>query len=179
MARRPAQPRPDDARLREDAQALHVALSALVRLYQFRDRDRICCHDISVTQCHALEVLVEQGAQRSQVLSAALRLDKSTTTRVVDALVRKGYVERTPDTEDRRAVSLRATAAGRRLYHRINDDLVEGQQALIADLPAETRRASIELIHRLARSAEARFVAGAACAPDACAPDEGTPSRCG
>lgn len=179
MARTPTKPQPEDACLHEDAQALHVALAELVRLYQFRDRDRICCHDISVTQCHALEVLVEQGAQRSQVLSAALRLDKSTTTRVVDALVRKGYVERTPDTEDRRAVSLRATAAGKRLYHRINDDLVEGQQALIADLPAETRRASIELIRRLARSAEARFVAGAACAPDACDPGDGASTRCG
>lgn len=179
MARTPTKPQPEDARLHEDAQALHVALAELVRLYQYRDRDRICCHDISVTQCHALEVLVEQGAQRSQVLSAALRLDKSTTTRVVDALVRKGYVERTPDTEDRRAVSLRATAAGKRLYHRINDDLVEGQQALIADLPAETRRASIELIRRLARSAEARFVAGAACAPDACDPGDGASTRCG
>lgn len=178
MARKPAQPRPDDSRLREDAQALHVALSELVRLYQFRDRDRICCHDISVTQCHALEVLVEQGAQRSQGLSAALRLDKSTTTRVVDALVRKGYVERTPDIEDRRAVSLRVTAAGKRLYHRINDDLVEGQQALIADLPPETRRASIELIHRLARSAEARFVAGSGCAPEACEPGDGAAPGC-
>ena len=37
--------------LQADAETLHAALSELVRVYQFRDRDRICCHDISVTQC--------------------------------------------------------------------------------------------------------------------------------
>lgn len=42
------------------AQALQAVVD-LVRVYQFRDRDRICCHDISVTQCHALEALVEHG----------------------------------------------------------------------------------------------------------------------
>ena len=136
-------------RLREDARELHEAVSALVRLYQFRDRDRICCHDVSVTQCHALEVLVEQGAQRSQALSAALRLDKSTTTRVVDALVRKGYVERTPELDDRRAVSLRATAAGKRLYHRINDELVADQEALLADVDSDVRQATIDVLRRL------------------------------
>jgi SAM-dependent methyltransferase len=33
---------------------LYAALSDLVRVYQFRDRDRICCHDISVTQQDAI-----------------------------------------------------------------------------------------------------------------------------
>ena len=44
------------------AEELHAALSALIRVYQFRDRDRICCHDVSVTQCYALEALVKLGA---------------------------------------------------------------------------------------------------------------------
>jgi hypothetical protein len=49
------------ARLEADAVALHEALSELVRVYQFRDRDRICCHDISVTQCYALDALLRRG----------------------------------------------------------------------------------------------------------------------
>ena len=160
------QPEPD-VRLQQDAEALHAALSSLVRIYQYRDRDRICCHDISVTQCHALETLVENGPQRSQELAAALRLDKSTTTRVVDALVRKGYVERTPDLADRRAVRLRPTAAGRRLYQRINAELIGQQAELLADLAPAARAASIEVIRRLAASAEQRFAEGgdAGCAP--------------
>jgi MarR family 2-MHQ and catechol resistance regulon transcriptional repressor len=60
----------------EDADALNSAVSDLVRVYQFRDRDRICCYDISVTQCYALETLVEHGPMRSQSLAERLLLDK-------------------------------------------------------------------------------------------------------
>ena len=35
-------------------------MADLVRVYQFRDRDHICCHDVSVTQCYALEMLVAE-----------------------------------------------------------------------------------------------------------------------
>lgn len=164
-----------------DAEALHAALSHLVRVYQYRDRDMICCHDISVTQCHALEVLVERGPQRSQALADALKLDKSTTTRVVDALVRKRHVERAPDPEDARAVRLRVTRSGRALYARINSDLIAQQVELMRGLDAKVLAGATELIRRLARAAEARFASGvsvAGCAP-ACAASGPTKVRCG
>ena len=49
-----------DPSLDRDAEALQDALSELIRVYQFRDRDRICCHDISVTQCYVLESLARE-----------------------------------------------------------------------------------------------------------------------
>lgn len=147
-----------------DAAALNAAISDLVRLYQVRDREKICCHDISVTQCSALEALTERGAMRSQALAGLLMLDKSTTTRVVDALVRKGYVERTPDLDDRRAVSLRVTRSGRRLYDRINEELIAQQAVLLGDLDPRLRAGVTDVIRRLAKAAQARFRAdGTAC----------------
>ncbi len=158
--------------LRRDAEALHAAVSALVRLYQFRDRDRICCHDISVTQCHALEMLVERGPLRSQALADALMLDKSTTTRVVDALVRKGYVARRADPDDARALSLSVTKSGRALFDRINDELIEQQMDLLVGLAPEIRAGATELLQRLTQAARQRFVTGSGCAP-VCTPAGG------
>ena len=157
-----------DAALQHDAQALHEAVSQLLRVYQFRDREGICCYDVSVTQCHALEALVERGPLRSMALAEALRLDKSTTSRVVDALVRKGYVEKGADADDARALSLRVTRKGRALYERIDGELIAQQAELIRGLDAEVRAGATEIIRRLARAAEARFVSGvsvASCAP--------------
>jgi MarR family 2-MHQ and catechol resistance regulon transcriptional repressor len=125
--------------LRRDAQALQTAVSDLVRVYQFRDRDRICCHDISVTQCYALEALVERGPLRLSALAEQLFLDKSTTSRVVTTLVRKGYVEQRPEVADGRAVALTVTRTGRRLYDRINDDLVAQHEALLQAADARFR----------------------------------------
>lgn len=143
-----------------DAVALHEAISQLVRVYQFRDRDRICCYDISVTQCYALELLAQHGSLRSQALADLLKLDKSTVTRVVDALVRKGYVERKRDAEDSRALALEVTASGRALYAKINRSLILQQAELLADLDPATRAAAAALIRRLAVAAEARFESG-------------------
>ena len=38
---------PEDPALARDTEELYDALEDLLRVYQFRDRDRICCFDIS------------------------------------------------------------------------------------------------------------------------------------
>ena len=35
----------------ERAEELYEAVNQLIRVHQFRDRDYICCHDVSVAQC--------------------------------------------------------------------------------------------------------------------------------
>ncbi len=157
-----------------DAVALQAAVADLVRVYQFRDRDRICCHDISVTQCYALETLIDRGPMRLSALAERLFLDKSTTSRVVSTLVRKGYVEQRADAQDARATTLRATRRGRSLCARITDDLVAQQKAVLQDLDPGVRSGVIQVIRRLAEAADARFRAGVSTgATAACCTDRG------
>ena len=157
-----------ETKLTDDARALQAAVADLVRVYQFRDRDRICCHDISVTQCHALETLVEHGPARLGELAERLFLDKSTTSRVIRTLVHKGYVEQHADATDGRATVLSATRAGRALCARITEDLVEQQQDLLADLDPEVRAGVVSVIRRLAQAADSRFRSGVSVAAKSC-----------
>lgn len=154
-----------DPALHRDALEFHKALGELLRIYQFRDRKRICCNDISVTQCYALDALVRRGSLGVAALADELYLDKSTTSRVVDALERKGYLERTPDPRDGRSVALQITSAGRALCERIEEDLIVEHERLLADFDPEVRQAMARLIARLAREAHARFsrVDGSCC----------------
>jgi MarR family transcriptional regulator, 2-MHQ and catechol-resistance regulon repressor len=154
-------------RLDADAVDLHTALSELVRVYQFRDRDRICCHDISVTQCYALEALIRRGPSGLNDLAAELYLDKSTASRVVATLERKKYVTRERHPEDGRAVILSASPAGKRLYERIRTDLVAETKGLLEDFEPEVRKGAARLILQLARAAAERsgVAPGAGCCP--------------
>lgn len=153
-----------DPTLERDAHLFYDALSDLIRFYQFRDRDRICCHDISVSQCYALEALVRRDPLTLNDLAAFLYLDKSTASRVVDSLERKGYVARAPHPEDGRSVLLSSTARGRELYARIERDIVAEERGLLADFDPETRSAIIRLFGRIVRTASARMdTAGASC----------------
>jgi MarR family 2-MHQ and catechol resistance regulon transcriptional repressor len=162
------------ADLQRDAEGLQLALAELVRVYQFRDRDKICCHDISVTQCYALETLVQHGPLRLGGLAERLFLDKSTTSRVVGTLVKKGYVQQRPDAADARAVAISATSRGEKLCARINVDLVEQQRQLLEDLEPSVRAGVVEVIRRLAHAADARFRSGVSVGPAVacCAPDD-------
>jgi MarR family 2-MHQ and catechol resistance regulon transcriptional repressor len=164
LDRTPKRGRPD-ARLDADAAAVNAALSDLVRVYQFRDRDRICCHDISVTQCYALEALVRRGPSTLGQVAAELYLDKSTASRVISTLERKHYVSRTAHPDDGRAVVLKVTTAGHRLYGKIKASLLEEEKELLRDFEPEVRRAAAEIMSRLARVAASRsgLVAKACC----------------
>lgn len=155
------------ARLEADAAALHEALSELVRVYQFRDRDRICCHDISVTQCYALDALLRRGPSGLNDLAAELYLDKSTASRVVATLERKRFIRREKHPEDGRAIVLTVTPAGRRLCDRIRTDLVAEARQLLADFEPEVREGAARLIRRLARAAADRsgVALGSSCCP--------------
>lgn len=148
--------RPEDPALRRDAEDLHEALSELVRVYQFRDRTSICCHGISVTQCYALEAVVQRGSITLNDLAALLWLDKSTASRVVDGLEKAGHVRRLPNPADGRSILLEPTAPGRALHARIVQDLIEEEKALLADFDPEVRQATARLIARLARAVSER-----------------------
>ena len=160
--------RPADASLDADTAGLHEVLYDLKRVYQYRDRDRICCYDISVTQSWALEALERRGALTLNDLAGELYLDKSTASRVVDALERKGYVERTRHPDDGRALLIQTTAAGSRLRGRIEHDILEQERRLLSEFEPQVRRSMVELIGRLAGAASAGLVSrgGKCCSID-------------
>jgi len=128
-----------------------------VRVYQFRDRKRICYYDISVTQCYALSALLRHRAMTLNALAKSLYLDKSTASRMVDSLERKGYVARATDTNDARALRLKITGKGRSLHSQIVRDLFDETRDLAAEFDPGVRRAAARLISRVAGSAATRF----------------------
>jgi len=147
-----------DWQLHFDAFDLQEALSELVQAHQFRDRKATYRHGVSVTQCYALISVVAHWPMPLNKLAAELYLDKSTTSRVVDSLVEKGYVRRARDPEDARALSIEPTEKGIALRSRIQRDLVRETRNLIADDSPAVRRAAIRAVARLARLASKNFV---------------------
>ncbi len=161
--RRPSPIRPDQDTTR-DAERLHDTLTDLIRLYQFRDRNTICCQGISVTQCYALDAVVRRGPLALGDLAEWLYLDKSTTSRVLGSLLQKKHVERVTHPKDPRSALLRSTPAGRRLQRRIRHALVKQAQHVIRDLSPGARRGAIEVLDRLTRATATRMNRDPSCA---------------
>lgn len=156
-------PEPMPTELAQQAQQLHRSVAELIRIVQFRDRDRICCHDITVSQCYALEAICCSPPLTLNELAERLYLDKSTTSRLVDGLVAGGWAERLPHPQDGRALLLRVTGKGARLFEQIEADLVAESERILADIDPQLRAALVPLVARLVQAAANRIERGNGC----------------
>ena len=154
---------PLDKTLEEDAVNFYDALQELIRIYQFRDRDKICCHGISITQCYTLDALSRRSPITLKELASHLHLEKSTVSRVIGTMERKGLVQRRSHSKDQRSVLLVSTRKGKQLYERIREKIQENDIQLISEFPPDVRSTMIEFIARLAKNAEKRLLFSASC----------------
>lgn len=142
--------------LQTQARRLYGVFSEMLRRYQFRDREQICCHGLSVSQCYALEALDQRGPMTMGDLAAHLCLKVSSMTRVVDSLVESGLVRRADDPDDRRVCLVRLSAKGRALLARVQGGLIEEYEAVLRNVPTASREAVIQAVGDLLSAYEKR-----------------------
>jgi DNA-binding MarR family transcriptional regulator len=93
-------------------------LASELRLAVMRLSRRLRQHapaDVTQSQLSALAVIVRDGRLTLSQLAEAERVQPPTITRIVDALVRAGLVDRSPSESDRRVAWVTPTAEGRAL----------------------------------------------------------------
>jgi len=79
-----------------------------------------CCNGVSLPQCHALLEVESQQNITVTELSEKLTLEKSTVSRTVENLVKKGYLQREIPEDNRRTVKLQLTDEGEQTCENIN-----------------------------------------------------------
>ncbi len=141
-------------RLEKQAAALHHLVAELMKKYQFRHRQEICCHGISITQYYALAALGETGKLSMGELARQMRLNVSTMTRIVDQLVAKSLVHRWMDPQDHRVCDVALTQQGRSLLGEITGELLETEKAILCCIHPEERETLIVALRELSRAVD-------------------------
>ena len=130
------------------ADRLHSAAIHLLRRLRVEDE----ALGISAPRLSALSVLVFAGPRRVGELAEAEQVEPPTMTRLVDGMERDGYVVRTPDPDDRRAVIVRATAKGVRALKKGRSRRVAALAAGLTTLSPQqlaTLAAGVDLLERV------------------------------
>jgi DNA-binding MarR family transcriptional regulator len=120
------------------------ALRNIMQLMDMHSRRLMKQYDITVPQAVSLYELYEKGAMTLAVLARNVHLSASTMVGIVDRLEEKGFVKRTRNLEDRRAIFIDITAKGRKfvatapylLHNRLHEsllELAESEQVIIAN----------------------------------------------
>jgi len=107
--------------------------------------------DMTVGELKCLRAVGMLGTPSMSELSQALRLQPSTVTGLVDAIVDRDLVERYDDAEDRRVVRVRLTEEGKRLRQRHH----RSRRRRLLRLLAEVDDAELEAIRRGLRAMSA------------------------
>jgi len=82
-------------------------------------------------------------------LSSALSVPLSTATRIADWLVDNGYMQRLPDSEDRRIVRVALTSIGQELHETIDRYIRQRIRQILSRLTDEERTTLLTLISKL------------------------------
>lgn len=139
-----------DARIGEMAARLHSSSVRLLRLARREEEGAA----IGGPRLSALTFVATSGPASLAALAAAEQVRAPTMTRVVDSLVADGLALREPDPNDRRAVRISATQAGRRLIEAGRTGRAGAVAARLAQLADSERRAlyrGVELMERILR----------------------------
>ncbi|MDQ3874972.1 MAG: MarR family transcriptional regulator [Actinomycetota bacterium] len=108
---------------------------------------------LGAARLSALSVVVFRGPLTLGALASAERVRSPTMTGVVAGMERDGLVRRRPSEDDRRAVLVEATPAGRRLLDRARGARIDVVERALSDLsPAE-----LDTLEEAARLLEERF----------------------
>lgn len=97
---------------------LLALLYELAKAVRFCHQEEICGEGITFVQFNILNCVYEAGTLRLADLHEMLKVDRSTTTRLVAPLVKKGLVNRSKSSTDSRAIELRLTAEGEQTRNR-------------------------------------------------------------
>jgi len=127
----------------------HRQIVDLIKKYQFRDRNQICCFGISVSQCYVLETLHTHGPLTMNELAKKMYLKISTMTRVVEQLVKKKYVRREEGLSDRRVRFINLTKQGRAIYKKAWENIFESEKVILKNIPSEHKAVLIDVLTRL------------------------------
>ena len=111
--------------------------------------DRSVWGELSVTQMHALMVIQKRESVSISELASLLGISVPSASVMVERLVEKGALTRTPSRTDRRRMEVRIAAVVQDDFSRVNGVLLSAFANLIQEIGPETTRMWCEVLRRI------------------------------
>lgn len=106
-------------------------------IFQAIEKDFVRKQNISTSQAMILVLLAERHASDTNMsdIVAHMNLEKSTVTRLVDSLVRREFVVKSTNAEDRRETVVLLSAKGRTYASELKQSRMDHYRAVLERLP--------------------------------------------
>lgn len=109
-------------------------------------RDEAFCEGVTFHQYMILDAVAKEKELQMADLHKLLSVEKSTTTRLVNPLIKKGLLRRDKADHDSRAVKLTLTKAGRGPHKKVQACLTDFFQRVLGNVPEKQRSEVLESV---------------------------------
>ncbi len=124
-------------------------LRGLIRDLGLLQKEKYACCNLTLAQCHCLTEAGKLKKATLNELSGVLKLDQSTVSRMVEGLVKEGFMNRSPGEDDRRRVEIKLTSQGEKSHARIESVMEDYYEGVMEKIPSEKRDQVIESLQLL------------------------------
>ncbi|MCV7178622.1 MarR family transcriptional regulator [Mycolicibacterium sphagni] len=114
--------------------------------------ERLGDHGVSTPRSKVLFEVNRCGPVRLTDLARTIGITQGTASTLIDALVREGLIERSPDDSDRRVTLLKTTTAGRAQAEAWATAYTAAAEELFSILSSKEQLVMTDMLHRLADS---------------------------
>lgn len=128
----------------------HNRMISMIRSLGLHQPNRTPCgQPVSISEAHTIMELERAGELNQSQLTQALQLEKSTVSRLVQQLEKKGWLIRKPSAADQRIKNIQLSETGRRVAERLNDSRKEKFDSILQQIPLDKRSQLIESLDLL------------------------------
>ena len=132
-----------------------IALRRVIRAIDQHSRKLAQSHGLTGPQALLLSEIVRSGSLTGSELAKRVSLSQATVTDIVKRLEKRGLLERSQDTDDRRKFFLRATRDGQTLVKKSVPLLQERFQSRLAELKEWEQTQLLASLQRIAEMMDA------------------------
>lgn len=130
--------------------ALQEQIIALVRAFGLHQPEQTPCgQPVTVAEAYTLMELARDEVLSQHELVERLNLAKSTVSRLVKGLVKRGWIERTPNFNDRRSKVLKLTVEGQRIAQVIATARQQKFASILEYIPTDQQEAVVQSLNTL------------------------------
>jgi DNA-binding MarR family transcriptional regulator len=124
-------------------------LTELARQTVAAEQPVLAAHGLSMWGYIVLSALDRSPIRTQAALAEAIGADKTRIIPTLDELQERGYIERMPDPDDRRARLLAITDAGRSIKDEVQVAIQHGEERWLGQLSAADRNAFLRVLRHL------------------------------
>ena len=132
--------------IKENTSELLEVFGGLSQVLRCCCRDEAFCEGVTFHQFMILDAVAKEKELHMADLHKLLSVEKSTTTRLVNPLIKKGLIRRDKADHDSRAVKFTLTKDGRETHKKVLICLTAFFQKVLSNIPAKKRTDALESV---------------------------------